>query len=86
MLEAYPVDLVLLGYAMHGTADEIGAHKIKQNIPFIAVSATSLRMRSHQSGLRCHNGRRSGLGSNEIILYLALPKGRRVTRPGNRDC
>lgn len=39
MLEAYPVDLVLLGYAMHGTADEIGVHKIKQNIPVIAVSA-----------------------------------------------
>ena len=45
MFEAYPVDLVLLDYAMHGTAGEIVAHKIKQckqNIPVIAVSASPI--------------------------------------------
>ncbi len=43
MFEAYPVDLVLLDYAMHGTIGEIVAHKIKrckQKTPVIAVSAT----------------------------------------------
>ena len=42
MFEAYPVDLVLLDYAMHGTAGEIVAHRIqrrKPNIPVIAVAA-----------------------------------------------
>jgi DNA-binding response OmpR family regulator len=45
MFEAYPVDLVLLDYAMYGTAGEIVAHKIKQckqNIPVIAVSASPI--------------------------------------------
>ena len=45
MFEAYPVDLVLLDYAMHGTAGEIVAHKIKQckqNIPVITVSASPI--------------------------------------------
>ena len=45
MFEAYPVDLVLLDHAMHGTAGEIVAHKIKQckqNIPVIAVSASPI--------------------------------------------
>ncbi len=45
MFEAYPVDLVLLDYAMHGTASEIVAHKIKQckqNIPVIAVSPSPI--------------------------------------------
>ena|ERR1019366_465915 len=42
MFEAYPVDLVLLDYAMHGTACEIFAHRIqrcKPNIPVIEVAA-----------------------------------------------
>ena len=41
MFEAYPVDLVLLDYAMRGTDGELVAHKLKrckQNIPVIAVS------------------------------------------------
>ncbi len=45
MFEAYPVDLVLLDCAMHGTAGEIVAHKIKQckqSIPVIAVSASPI--------------------------------------------
>jgi DNA-binding NarL/FixJ family response regulator len=43
MLESYPVHLVLVDYAMHGTIGKIVAHKIKrckQKIPVIAVSAT----------------------------------------------
>ena len=43
MFEAYPVDLVLLDYAMYGTGSGVVADKIKQrkpNIPVIAVSAS----------------------------------------------
>lgn len=43
MFEAYPVDLVLLDYAMPCPDGEIVAHKIKrckQNVPVIAVSAS----------------------------------------------
>jgi DNA-binding NarL/FixJ family response regulator len=49
MFEAYPVDLVLLDYAMHGTADEIVADKIKrckQNIPVVAISADPITEKS----------------------------------------
>ncbi len=41
IFEAYPVDLVLLDYAMRGADGELVAHKLKrckQNIPVIAVS------------------------------------------------
>ena len=79
MLDAYPVDLVLLDYAMHGTADEIRAHKIKlrrQNIPVIAVSATvGYGGDSQQSGLRCHNGRRFGAAAEENWTATCAPFG-----------
>ncbi|MGA7459266.1 MAG: response regulator [Candidatus Korobacteraceae bacterium] len=45
LLEAYPVDLVLLDYSMPGTDGETVAHKIKrckQNVPVIAVSASHI--------------------------------------------
>jgi len=45
MFEAYPVDLVLLDYAMPGADGETVAHKIKrckQNVPVIAVSANPI--------------------------------------------
>ncbi len=45
MFETYPVDLVLLDYAMRGKDGEIVAHKVKrckQNVPVIAVSANPI--------------------------------------------
>ena len=85
MLDAYPVDLVLLDYAMHGTADEIGAHKIKlrrQNIPVIAVSATVVTEEIlSKADCVVTTGEGSALLLKKIGQLLAPLS---VARPGNR--
>lgn len=87
MLEAYPVDLVLLGYAMHGTADEIGAHKIKQNIPVIAVSANLVTDESlTKADCVVTTGEGPALLLNKIRQVLApVSKGRDVGYPPRKQ-
>ena len=70
MFEAYPVDLVLLDYAMHGTAGEIVAHRInrcKQNIPVIAVAASP----STEESLTCANWVVT-TGENPVLLLQKI--------------
>src|SRR5271157_2240195 len=81
MFEAYPVDLVLLDYAMHGMAGEIVARKIKQctkHSRHRGFSEPHYRGESHQRGLRCHNGRRSGPAVEENWAVTCAPFSRRV--------